>query len=449
MALGLGSLILLVALDLLFHVPHAPSLVALVVRGSPHRAMAAMAALASTLPSCHWCGCCTWPTLDPDTSGVALCRRVGLVASRSRVHALTVGAIGGLIIGMMTRTARGIPAGRCAPMLDVACYGPSRSQPCCGFRCRSFAPARAVHAVSVQPALVFGLRPVLAPLLAGPDPARSTAHPAERELRHPQGDPRRSGRALVLRLLRTRARRPCRSALGTQPGGADAAARRRYGPAPPDDWFDATVRAAALRFPIRSRSVRRSPRHHPPRCRGTSRSTPASSAPSSNCTARNYWHAGSLSTPATRQAIDQRRHSHRHDNPRRPPSEELALLALLVGFGESEPGTRHLSRKPSKSAGMPPSQSGKIRTRCWVRRIACCTASRPAGTLGGPNRPCYAGSGSRARRRRRARRRVPPPKRRSRKRPRAHGRSVVLRCRDGPGRGEFACSPSKRKGVGR
>ncbi len=48
---------------------------------------------------------------------------LGLVAASSATHALTVGAVGGLVIGMMTRTARG-HTGRPlrADPVDVACY---------------------------------------------------------------------------------------------------------------------------------------------------------------------------------------------------------------------------------------------------------------------------------------------------------------------------------------
>ncbi len=48
---------------------------------------------------------------------------LGLVAASAATHALTVGAIGGLVIGMMTRTARGHTARPLkADGFDVACY---------------------------------------------------------------------------------------------------------------------------------------------------------------------------------------------------------------------------------------------------------------------------------------------------------------------------------------
>lgn len=55
--------------------------------------------------------------------GLRALSSLGLVASSAATHALTVGAIGGLVIGMMTRTARG-HTGRPlrADPFDVACY---------------------------------------------------------------------------------------------------------------------------------------------------------------------------------------------------------------------------------------------------------------------------------------------------------------------------------------
>jgi uncharacterized protein involved in response to NO len=48
---------------------------------------------------------------------------VGVVASSAATHALTVGALGGLVIGMMTRTARGHTARPLrADRIDTACY---------------------------------------------------------------------------------------------------------------------------------------------------------------------------------------------------------------------------------------------------------------------------------------------------------------------------------------
>jgi len=48
---------------------------------------------------------------------------LGLVTPSVAAHALTVGAIGGLIIGMMTRTSRGHTARPLvADRFDVACY---------------------------------------------------------------------------------------------------------------------------------------------------------------------------------------------------------------------------------------------------------------------------------------------------------------------------------------
>ena len=52
------------------------------------------------------------------------CAELGWIASSIATHALTVGAVGGLTIGMMTRTARG-HTGRPlrADAFDVTCYG--------------------------------------------------------------------------------------------------------------------------------------------------------------------------------------------------------------------------------------------------------------------------------------------------------------------------------------
>jgi uncharacterized protein involved in response to NO len=48
---------------------------------------------------------------------------LGVVAASPATHALTVGAIGGLVIGMMTRTARGHTARPLrADRIDTACY---------------------------------------------------------------------------------------------------------------------------------------------------------------------------------------------------------------------------------------------------------------------------------------------------------------------------------------
>ena len=63
---------------------------------------------------------------------------------------------------------------------------------------------------------------------------------------------------------------------GVQPQKAKRRQHRHAGRAPSLGVDDRT--ACPPDALIRSRSVRRSPRHHPPRCRGTSRSTPAWSA---------------------------------------------------------------------------------------------------------------------------------------------------------------------------
>ncbi|HET9207615.1 MAG TPA: NnrS family protein [Burkholderiaceae bacterium] len=56
--------------------------------------------------------------------GLRALAELGRVPASTATHALTVGAIGGLIIGMMTRTARGHTARPLrADRFDVACYG--------------------------------------------------------------------------------------------------------------------------------------------------------------------------------------------------------------------------------------------------------------------------------------------------------------------------------------
>ena len=70
------------------------------------------------------CGSCTWPTAG--LSSILCCADLsafGFVGELLAVHALTVGAIGGMTIGMMTRTARG-HTGRplVADHFEVACY---------------------------------------------------------------------------------------------------------------------------------------------------------------------------------------------------------------------------------------------------------------------------------------------------------------------------------------
>lgn len=78
----------------------------------------------------------------------------GLVAPSIAVHALTVGAVGGLIIGMMTRTARG-HTGRAlhADGVDVACYGLVLAAAVCRVAVPSLVPAAALHATLVSAAL--------------------------------------------------------------------------------------------------------------------------------------------------------------------------------------------------------------------------------------------------------------------------------------------------------
>ena len=88
-------------------------------------------------------------------------------------HALTVGAVGGLVIGMMTRTARGHTARPLrADRYDTACYAlvaPGRAWFACALPL--LAPALTLPPVLSRPAVVGRLRPVRHPLLAGAVPA--------------------------------------------------------------------------------------------------------------------------------------------------------------------------------------------------------------------------------------------------------------------------------------
>ena len=107
---------------------------ALQVHGTP---LIAIAATAATAHFARWLGWQPWKTLRaplvwvlhigylwiPVHLALRAMSESGLVPSSSAVHALSVGAAGGLIIGMMTRTAKG-HTGRPmrADRADVACY---------------------------------------------------------------------------------------------------------------------------------------------------------------------------------------------------------------------------------------------------------------------------------------------------------------------------------------
>ncbi len=79
---------------------------------------------------------------------------LGLIATSIAVHALTVGAAGGLIIGMMTRTARG-HTGRPlrADSVDVTCYGLVLGAAIVRVGVPLVAPGETLHAVLVSAAL--------------------------------------------------------------------------------------------------------------------------------------------------------------------------------------------------------------------------------------------------------------------------------------------------------
>jgi uncharacterized protein involved in response to NO len=120
--LALGSVLALLAADLL---------------QAPAAAVAALALMAAVAHGARWVMWKPWKTYRTPIVWVLhiayawipvhlLLRTlaaVGWVASTTAVHALTAGAIGGMIIGMMTRTARG-HTGRplAANGWDVACY---------------------------------------------------------------------------------------------------------------------------------------------------------------------------------------------------------------------------------------------------------------------------------------------------------------------------------------
>jgi uncharacterized protein involved in response to NO len=121
--LALGSVLLLLAADLLQW---------------PASWLAAIAALGAVAHLLRWLLWQPWTTLRtpivwvlhaaylwiPVHLGLRAAAALGWVPSSVATHALTVGAAGGLIIGMMTRTARGHTARPLrADRADTACYG--------------------------------------------------------------------------------------------------------------------------------------------------------------------------------------------------------------------------------------------------------------------------------------------------------------------------------------
>jgi uncharacterized protein involved in response to NO len=104
------------------------------LKGTP---LAAVAALACLAHAARWALWQPWKTLKvplvwvlhlayfwvPVHFALRAFAELDIVASSSATHALTVGAVGGLIIGMMTRTARGHTARPLrADRFDVTCY---------------------------------------------------------------------------------------------------------------------------------------------------------------------------------------------------------------------------------------------------------------------------------------------------------------------------------------
>ncbi len=119
---ALGSVLALIVLD------------ALGVDGAP---LAVVAALAAAAHAVRWALWQPWTTLRaplvwvlhlaylwvPLHLGLRVAGVLGWAAPSLAVHALTVGAVGGMIIGMMTRTARGHTARPLrADGVEVACY---------------------------------------------------------------------------------------------------------------------------------------------------------------------------------------------------------------------------------------------------------------------------------------------------------------------------------------
>jgi len=79
---------------------------------------------------------------------------LGLVTPSLATHALTVGAVGGLIIGMMTRTARGHTARPLrADRYETACYVLVLLAALARVAVPLVAPEQTVHAVLVSAAL--------------------------------------------------------------------------------------------------------------------------------------------------------------------------------------------------------------------------------------------------------------------------------------------------------
>ena len=115
-------------------------------------------------------GCCMPPTCGfPCTSRCAPLAALGWLAPTVATHALTVGAIGGMIIGMMTRTARG-HTGRPlqADGWEVACYAMVLLAALVRVLLPLLAPALdAARRAGVGCALVGCIRSVCRALLAG------------------------------------------------------------------------------------------------------------------------------------------------------------------------------------------------------------------------------------------------------------------------------------------
>ncbi|MFT3816771.1 MAG: NnrS family protein [Rubrivivax sp.] len=150
---ALGSVLALVVLD------------ALGLDGAP---LAVVAALAAAAHAARWALWQPWKTLRvplvwvlhlaylwvPLHLGLRVAGVLGWAAPSLAVHALTVGAVGGMIIGMMTRTARGHTARPLrADGYEVACYVLVALAALVRVGLPLLAPAELVHAALVSAAL--------------------------------------------------------------------------------------------------------------------------------------------------------------------------------------------------------------------------------------------------------------------------------------------------------
>ena len=173
--------------------------------------------------------------VDPRAPGAARRGRAGLGAPPLATHALTVGAVGGLIIGMMTRTARGhtgAAAARRPRRRGLLRAGAGR---------RAGARGRAAAGAGTGPSARCCSRPrcgrpasgcmrcATAPVLTAPAPRRQAR--LTHGLRRVEAAAPGHGGAVGHRLRGTRPGFVPRRGLGTRPRGPHPAACRRHGAA--------------------------------------------------------------------------------------------------------------------------------------------------------------------------------------------------------------------------